>query len=261
MKGRTPGFPSSARRIPAVRAHFHAVRRRGAVARKTGFWLFTLALALPVAAGAQTADSRPDDEARVPNFLGATGLLLIPSAFIQRDRQFSVFVAGSTDFAGGGAVGGIGSRLEVGAAALNGENAFARRGTRFAGNAKLNLAKETLLRPAFSLGVTDAFAALNRGPSWYLVTSKSLIRYFIQALTRQRLALKLHLGYGGGLYDRELFGGAELFLPGSLSALAEVSAGKINAGGRFTRGGLRATLGLFDLARVGGGVSYTAVFR
>jgi hypothetical protein len=230
--------------------------------RRGRLWLSALALALSAPALAQTtAASRPIEEVRAPNFLGATGLLLIPSAFIQRDRELSAFVAGSADFVAGGAVMGIGHRLEVGATGLNGENAFVRRGSRFVGNARLSLFQETLLRPAFSVGVVDAFAALNRGPSWYLVTSKSVIRYFVRALTRRELAVKLHLGYGGGLYDRELFGGAELFLPGPLSAMAEVSDGKINVGGRVSVGGFRVTLGLFDLAHVGGGVSYTASLR
>jgi len=69
------------------------------------------------------------------------------------------------------------------------------------------------------------------------------------------------VGYGGGLYRQEAFGGVELFFPGSLSALAEVSAGRINAGGRISLGSFQATLGLFDLSRVGGGLSYTASWR
>jgi hypothetical protein len=47
--------------------------------------LLTLALTTPAWAQSGPA-SRPAGADRVPNFLGATGLLLVPSAYLQRAR-------------------------------------------------------------------------------------------------------------------------------------------------------------------------------
>jgi hypothetical protein len=170
-------------------------------------------------------------------------------------------VAGSSDFGAGGVIAGIRNRLEVGVTLLDADNEFAGGDTELLANAKLNLFRETLTLPAFSVGILDAFDALDRDPSWYLVASKYLVRYFVRALTGQEIALKLHVGYGGGLYDQDLFAGAELFLPRGMSAMAEISNGEVNLGIRYHAGRFRATLGLFDLDHAGGGINYTAALH
>src|SRR2546430_604890 len=51
-------------------------------------YLYLVILILAVASVARAGPApRPAGEERVPNFLGATGLLLIPSAYVQRNRQ------------------------------------------------------------------------------------------------------------------------------------------------------------------------------
>jgi hypothetical protein len=111
------------------------------------------------------------------------------------------------------------------------------------------------------VGIIDALDELDRGRSWYLVASKSLIRYFVKGLTGGDFALKLHVGFGGGIYDQELFAGAELFPGAHLSAMAEYADGDVNLGGRFHAHHLNASLGLLDFRRIGGGISYTTSFR
>jgi hypothetical protein len=226
-------------------------------------WLaLALTLALAARVSAQTGGvPRPTGEARVPNFLGATGLLLVPSAYLQKDRQLSAHVGGTSDFLGGGAVLGFANRLEIGVAGVDADAGVAGGESGILANAKLGVLQETLTMPALSVGVIDAFDALDRDASWYVVASKYVIGYFVQGLTGQQIAAKLHLGYGGGLYDQEIFAGAELFLRGPLSGMAEVANGEVNLGGRYHARHWTATVALFDFDQIGGEVVYTMAFR
>jgi hypothetical protein len=138
---------------------------------------------------------------------------------------------------------------------------FARRGTHVLANAKLNLLRETLVWPALSAGVTDATDQLGFDPGWYIVGSKTLPRDFLQALTGQNVALKIHLGYGGGLYDKSAFAGLELFSPGPISGLAEVDRGRVNLGARYSRSGWSVTAALFELRKPGATISYSFSVR
>jgi len=225
----------------------------------------SLALAGPAFAQADPAPGAPagttivapSTEARVPNFLGSTGLLAIPSAYVQGRDSASLFIYGTSQFVNGGVLAGIANRLEVGLGILGSTNGFGRDDVNFLGNAKLNLLAETRNLPAISVGVIDAFNRLDTGPSWFVVGSK----YFTRTEVEQRFALKGHIGFGGGIYDEEPFFGAELFFTPNLSAMAEYLNGDINLGGRYSYRGFAATVGLFDFGRLGGGLSYTATFR
>jgi hypothetical protein len=237
-------------------------------------YLHLLILILAVSSVARAGPApRPAGEERVPNFLGATGLLLIPSAYVPRDRQadagrscasplpVTAFVAGISDSVVGGVVAGIRNRLELSVAGVDSEGEFADERSGVLANAKLSLVKETLTLPAFSVGVIDAFDTLDQHPSWYVVASKYLIPYFVQAVSGQDLALKLHLGFGGGIYNEELFAGAELFFRAPLAVMAEYASGELNIGGRYHARRWSATIGMFDFRHIGGGIAYTVAFR
>lgn len=228
------------------------------VMRIPSVFSFALALALAAPARAQSGSSpRPTGEARVPNFLGATGLLFVPSAYLQRDRQLSAHISGTSGLVGGGILLGVRNQLEIGVAGVDEEDGDSG----VLANAKLGLLQETLKLPALSAGVIDGLDTLDQGADWYVVASKYVIGYFVQGLTGQDIALKLHLGYGGGIYDNELFAGAELFLRGPLTGIAEYAKGEVNLGGRYHARHWTATIALFDLDRVGGGIVYTTAFR
>jgi hypothetical protein len=223
--------------------------------RKVIVGVFLLALAA-VPAFAQTDATpvkAPVTEARTPNFLGATGLLFAPSAYVQSDRDASVYFNGGNGLIDGGAVAGIGNRFEVGVTGFHIEGGE----TNALVNAKFNFLQEKKSMPAISAGIIDGFNALRGDHSWYVVASK----YFTRGDTDQRFSLKGHLGYGGGLFDDEIFAGAELFFDRNLSAMAEFVNDDFNIGARYTYRGFTGTVGLFDFDRIGGGVSYTAHFR
>src|SRR5439155_4208323 len=133
-------------------------------------------------------------------------------------------------------------------------------------NAKVKLLKESLLIPGVAVGAVDIFDTLNQGASWYVVGSKGFPK-FIPAIG----GLKLHAGYGGGLYGDRPFVGGELNLWTPLdliplthphfSALAELVHDKVNVGLRGQFRGFSATVALFDFDNVGGGISYTTGLR
>jgi hypothetical protein len=218
--------------------------------------LIALALAVPAFAQDDPEEvDRPASEARVPNFLSTTGLLYTPSAYVPRSGDISIHFHGHEDFIGGGGTVGIGDRFELGLGAVDFDNDFGGD-TSFLLNGKFNLLKETDNIPAITVGVMDALDEFDVDPSWYVVASK----YFTRRDTEQRFALKGHLGFGGGIFDEEIFAGAELFFSRELSAMAEFINDDINLGVRYHRNGFAATVGLFDFDQLGGGLSYTFRF-
>lgn len=222
----------------------------------------TLLALLTCAPGfAQDADPVPTaNRTRVPNFLGATGLLYTPSAYVLGDRTFSGHVHANSDFFGGGVLGGFGDRFEAGLTVLDADDAnrsfFDRDGTEFLLNAKLNVVREGTAMPAVSIGVIDALNELKQDSSWYVVASK----YFTRGDTDQDFALVGHVGYGDGIFDDDLFAGAQLLFDENLSAMAEYQDGKFNLGARFQSRGFAGTVGFFDLKHLGAGLSYSASF-
>jgi hypothetical protein len=223
--------------------------------RKAIAGLFALTLVTAVPAFAQDVETvaRPNTEARTPNFLGSTGLLLAPSAYTQARESGALSIAGTEDFIGGSVVAGIIDRLEVGVGVVD----FDGGSTEVLINAKYNLLKETDSLPAFSVGVVDAADSLDIDPSWFVVASK----FFTRTDTEQDFALKGHLGFGGGIYDEEIFAGAELFWKNNLSFLAEYVNSDVNIGGRYHYKGWTATVALFDFDTLGGQIAYNVALR
>jgi hypothetical protein len=216
-----------------------------------GLFALTLVMAVPAFADDVETVARPNTEARTPNFLGATGLLYTPSAYTQGDRNGSVSLQGNSDFFGGSAVVGISDRLEIGVGVVDFDDDLGGD-TEVLVNAKFQLLKETNQLPAISVGVIDAFDQLDVDPSWYVVASK----FFTRSDTDQDFALKGHVGFGGGLYDEEVFAGAELLFQKNISILAEFVNSDFNVGGRYHYKGWTATLGWFDFKHLGGQLAY-----
>ena len=222
------------------------------------------ALALCCAAPASAQPSLLGGGSATPNFLGTTGLLLTPSAYTVGDRGISAHAYGHSNFQSYGVQLGITSRFEIGGTFLNGDDG---RDDGILANAKFQLLKESFVLPAISVGVTDAFDELNVGSSWYAVASKDLSRTIPLGL----FPVRAHLGFGGGLYDEEIFAGLEMnigtpfsVLPivrPTFSAMAEYQNGDVNLGLRGRFRGFSATVGLFDFSDFGAGIRYTTGLR
>jgi hypothetical protein len=198
-----------------------------------------------------------------PNFLGATGLLLTPSAYTVGDRGISGHAYFTDPFNSFGVQAGITSRFEVGLTFLDGDDEFGDDSEVIL-NAKAVLLRESFALPQISVGVMDAFDGLDVDPSWYFVASKDLSRIL-------PLSARAHFGYGGGLFDNDVFAGLEVgigtpldILPvshPSFSFLAEYANDDVNLGLRGRWKGFAATIGLLDFDDFGFGVSYTTGLR
>ena len=186
----------------------------------------------------------------MPDFTASTGLIRVPSAYVQSDRVVSVFGGAVPHGAFGGAVLGIGNRVETGVASGDVDNSR----NQVIGTAKVNVLPEQLLSPAVSVGVVDQ--------SRYVVVSKFLIPYFVEAATgRRHLALKLHGGYGDGMFRRNVFGGVEVVDDGGVSLMAEVVGGHGSGGVRYVHGGWSATASMLDSRNAAGMVGYSVNLR
>ncbi len=196
----------------------------------------------------------------VPNYLGQTGLILIPTGDVLDERALEAHLQGTDDFVTFGAMFGIMNRVEIGVTALDidDDTFFTDRGnTRILANAKVSLLRERLALPAVAVGVVDAFDQLDRDPSWYVVASKGIIAPTPTGLR----GVRAHLGYGGGLYENQLFGGLETTIFPRITGIAEIAGGDVNLGARVDIiQGLRANVSLLDFDSFGAGVSYRYKF-
>ncbi len=197
------------------------------------------------------------------NFLGTTGQLYTPSAATVGDKGIGAHAFFHEDFENFGVLGGISDRFELGLNFFNPDG----RDSGFLLNAKFAALKESLALPGIAVGVIDAFAQVNNDPSWYVVASKGFPD-FLPVLGGARV----HVGYGGGIFDNEPFASVELGLGTpldliplpqlrpSFNFLAEYIARDVHLGIRGRYRGFAATVGVFDFEDLGGGVSYIARF-
>jgi hypothetical protein len=210
----------------------------------------------------------PPGGAAVPNFLGTTGLLYTPSAYTVGQRGISGHFHVHPDYRSYGFLFGPSDRIEAGLTLLDADSGFmGGSGTQLLANAKLSLLKESAFIPGIAVGVTDAFDSLDQGVGWYAVASKDLSR----TIPLHLLDLQAHLGYGGGLFDQEVFAGLELHIGTPLdavpvlhprfSAMAELRRGEVDLGVRARWRGFAATVALFDLKQIGFGFSYNTPLR
>lgn len=204
------------------------------------------------------AQTRPAAEAPIPDLTAATGLIRLPSAYVQHDSEVSLFTSAEPHSANVGVLAGIDNRVEVGVAS---RELGGRAGTAF-GTAKANLVPEQLLSPAVSVGVVDPFDSGGSGRSGYVVVSKDVIPYFMEAISgRTDFSLKLHTGYGGGMFRRRAFAGVEIIHSTGLGLIGEVVSGRGSAGLRFSRNGFAATAAMLDARDAAGSVSYSLDWR
>jgi len=213
-----------------------------------------LILYLTPSAIAQSS-TRPPSETRVPALTASTGLIRMPTAYLQTAGSVTLFGAAVPHSGIGGAVAGVANRVEVGAAYRDIDDVDRRD---FLTTFKVNLVREQLLSPAISVGILQPVGPQAEPHSAYLVVSKTIIPYFMEALNgEKRLALKLHGGYGDGLFRRSPFAGVEVAGDNGVSVIGEIIGGHGSGGVRYVHGEWSATAGLIDSRDAVGMVSYT----
>jgi hypothetical protein len=215
--------------------------------RKVLGWISVLAFALAAPAGAS------------PNFLGPTGLLNTPTALTLPQLSYNVFFHGG-DFPGGdefitwGANFGITEAIEVGGSIFDPDPGSNKALL----NAKYAFTKDTTSTPGIALGVVDLTDSIDL--SIYGVLSKGFGR--VPTGGSSGFGLRAHVGFGTGIFDDNIFGGAELLFSDRLSAIAEYDGRDVNFGATFRLGrGVEIKGALFDADELGLGISYSAGLR
>jgi hypothetical protein len=186
-----------------------------------------------------------------PNVFGSTGLLLTPTADVLNQGEWNVHAhfINRDDLSTWGGNYAPFQNLEVGLTGVH----FQGGGTRGIINGKYRLVPEKLNMPALAIGVVDASERLNNDATIYGVVSKTFG-------TDMAHPIRLHLGYGNGIYDKNVIGGADFLLNPRVLLMGEYDGDKVNFG---VRAGLtpeiRVELGSYD-SDFGGGISYRARF-
>jgi hypothetical protein len=158
---------------------------------------------------------------------GTTGLILVPSAFVQPQKTLGAGISFSDDLTAGYVNFGLMENLEVGGTILDNRNNNKSDGLI---NAKFHFVPANNDR--FHLGVGIIDAADVRQQSFYIVAS-SAITVPDFAKDNNAVGLNLHFGAGSGIFEHGVFAGAEVFFPRGLSLLTEWDTEDLNFGLRY----------------------------
>lgn len=191
--------------------------------------------------------------AAAPNFFGSTGLLVIPTADVIRQREWNVHVHGTDTITSYGVNFGVFQKFELGVTGADPDSGSAKALI----NLKYQLLTETPKLPAIAIGSVDISDEFDLDPSIYAVVSKSFGK--LGANTGSGYQLRGHLGYGAGIYDDKPFGGLDLVINPRLSLMGEIANDDFNFGARIGLSQeVRVDLAVLD-GDFGAGISFNAV--
>lgn len=210
--------------------------------RKVLGWISVLGLALAAPVSAS------------PSFLGPTGLLNTPTALTTPMLSYDAYFHAGENFLTYGANFGVTSALELGGTIFDPDNG----GNEALFNGKYTLTRDTIATPGIAIGVIDVTDSIDT--SAYLVLTKGFGRVALGG--GSGFGLRAHAGYGTGIFDDNVFGGAELLLGDRLSIIGEYDGLDFNFGASFRVGhGVQIKGGLFDGDQFAAGISYSAGLR
>jgi hypothetical protein len=198
--------------------------------------LWSVAMGSFMLAMAQVEPRGENPAIRVNTLFGSTGLITVPTSTTTRVERFQLGTAFGHNVRTVSLNWGIFEGIEVGGAVVD------RTG---ADNKVIGTAKVTILPQNFDwlelgFGTIDPFDAIEK--TFYGIASVN-VRVPSEAQEKV-VGLRLHLGYGTGLFRDKFIGGAELFLDKRFSVVAEYNGADTNAALRYVHDdSLRLQLG------------------
>jgi hypothetical protein len=185
------------------------------------------ALAATMAVGASAQDRPLQNDilgARFNTFWGPYGLITVPDAY-----------AGSANRAVAGTLLGDQKAFTVNYGIVNGVDlglAYIDRNTmsnKLIANAKINLIPSNFRGFQIGAGVIDATDSINN-TTYVMASFQTGVP---EALASKYVGLRLHAGYGTGIYREKIIGGGELLINNRSSIVGEWNGTKANAGVRY----------------------------
>ena len=199
-------------------------------------------LALGVAALAYSAsfgqvEPRGENPAiRVNTLLGSTGLITVPTSTTTRVERFQLGTAFGKDIRTVSVNWGIFDSIEIGGAVVDRNN----QNNKVIATGKVTIIPQNFEWLELGFGAIDPFDAINN--TVYGMASVN-VRVPTEA-AEQVVGLRLHIGYGTGIYRDKVIGGGEVFLGNRFSVVAEYNGVDTNAALRYVHDdALRLQLG------------------
>jgi hypothetical protein len=176
--------------------------------------------------------------ARFDTAYGPVGLIIIPNAYVATKNRvvFGMYLGRQKSAqANYGVIKGI----DVGVSVQD----IPASTIRGLFNAKVNVVPANLKYFELGLGFIDLFGSLKQ--TFYLMTSTEILAHAKVANTFQ--GVRLHLGYGNGVFKQHVIGGGELLLSQRLGVVLEYDGTNFNYALRYVRdASFRAQVGVGD---------------
>jgi hypothetical protein len=185
-----------------------------------------LAGALPAAVAQDQPQADNILRPRVNTLYGPSGLITVPNAYVATQGQIVLGTLFGRDKSASANYGVI-RALEVGAAYLD----RSEGDDKVLANAKVNFVPGNFKHVELGLGIADAFDDLDQ--SFYVVASGEWVRPDFLTKRGGSLGLRVHAGYGSGLFNGTFIGGAELLFNRRFSLLGEYNGHTVNGAVRY----------------------------
>ncbi len=182
-------------------------------------------LLVSACATAQVEPRGENPAIRFNTLFGSTGLITVPTSTTTRHGRFQLGTAFGKDTRTVSLNWGIFPSIEVGGVFVDRQNAD----NKVLGTAKVTIIPQNFDWLEIGLGTIDPFDAIER--TAYGIAS---VNVSVPDEAQERVVgLRVHLGYGTGLFRDKVIGGGEIFLGEQFSIVAEYNGVDTNAALRY----------------------------
>jgi hypothetical protein len=176
--------------------------------------------------------------ARFDTSYGPVGMIVVPTAYVSTKNRvnFGMFIGRQKS---ANANYGIINGIDIGVSVQD----IPQSTIRGLLNAKVNVIPANLKYFELGIGFIDLFGALKQ--TFYGVATTEILSH--TKVTGEFQGVRLHLGYGNGVFREHVIGGAELLLSQRMSVIGEYDGINFNYALRYVRdAAFRAQVGVGD---------------
>ncbi len=184
----------------------------------------------PVLGAAQWVEGSRSLLTGANSLFGPTGLIVIPTAYTVEKNMFAVSGSFGKNMRGPAANFGILDFIEIGGAFIDREGAS----NKAIANGKVTILPQNFKNFEIGIGVIDALDAIGR--TLYVVGSADFIPPNIDEpiAGTPPVGFKVHAGVGSGMFNEELFAGAEVLFGNKFSLIGEWDTSNFNGAVRYS---------------------------